>query len=744
MYCPESARGRQFGHNERVKQVLSIQVEVVPQGTMPAAPTRTQASLHRGDIQGLRAVLMAQVLLYHAWQIGSPIGVDAFIMVSAYLMTSSFLRRTEAGRMPFFVERWGNTFKRLLPPLVLVVLATLSASLVILPAARWREITIQSFASITYWENWRLAAVSADYYADDHALSSPLQHLWSMSMQGQVFLLWPVIMTICVLLARKVKARPRALVAAAFGLLAVASLTWLVFLSPDDASVYFDTRSRIWEFALGSMIAALEPWLKVRRGFARWLVPIAFAVLMVYCLVPIGTYPGPMAAVPMLSVSAILLFSPTVPSDVVGRVLSWELLVSLGDISYAVYLVHWPIFVLYLAQSGGVQLGVVDGLALIAVSVALGWALTKGVDDPLRKMRWANRSTWNKYKMVLIWLAVGLIPVGAVYQWITSKTATLERQDEVILEPTGDGAGEASGDAIDMTVPLSGPGSNAHPGARVLLGDAESDFAGIPPIPDSLVATEQPQYSGECPAEAATILGEDNARFCSTYGDLASASKKAVVAGSSHAQQLLLWQILPLLDSQDGAAVSMLRGGCPWTMPGNFDEACSNQNQAVLDYVDLYHPDYAFLVVTLSTAASAEETLVPGVVELVEELTSRGITVFGISDSIRADQNLFECSDSRPDDGPIGGCLLPEDENFSDDFSLEGLPEIDGYHHIDMRDAYCVNGVCPTIIGNMNVYFDSNHVTTAYSRSVAPFFSQRVLDAILGNETQGEPSEPAD
>lgn len=170
----------------------------------------------RSDIQGLRALLMGQVLAFHAWSIGSPIGVDSFIMISAFLMTSSFIRRTEAGHMPFFVERWGHTFKRLLPPLVIVVLATLVASLLLLPGERWRETTIQSFASITYWENWRLVEVAADYYANDHALSSPLQHLWSMSMQGQIFLLWPLLMTLCALVAKRLKVSMRASVAVAF------------------------------------------------------------------------------------------------------------------------------------------------------------------------------------------------------------------------------------------------------------------------------------------------------------------------------------------------------------------------------------------------------------------------------------------------------------------------------------------------------------------------------------------------
>ncbi len=704
-------------------------ITAVPKvGNFDPQPRTVSKSARRSDIQGLRAILMAQVLLYHAWRIGSPIGVDSFIMVSAYLMTSSFLRRTEAGKMPFFVERWGNTFKRLLPPLVVVVLTTLGASLLILPADRWREITIQSFASVTYWENWRLAAVSADYYADDHALSSPLQHLWSMSMQGQIFLLWPLLMTICVVLARKLKTSPRGLVVAAFGILAALSLLWLIFFSPDNASIYFDTRSRIWEFALGSMIAALSPWLRLPRHLTRALVLVAFTVLVVYCLVSIGTYPGPMAAVPMLAVSTILLFNPAAPNDAVGRTLSWRPLVALGDISYAVYLVHWPIFVLYLAYAEKAQLGIRSGLFLIAVSILLGWLLTMLVDDPLRKLPWSYRSVGNKYKMIVIWLAIGLIPVFGVYQWIDIKTSEFRMDVEVVTGP--DLETPQGNESLTDQIPVAGPGSDRHPGARVLLGGAKSNFKGIEPIPDALVASDMSQYSGECPPNATRILGEDNARFCSIYGDPSTADKKVLIAGNSHAQQLLMWQVPPFVEAQHGAAVAMLRGGCAWTMPGYFDDACSDQNQAILDYVDVYQPDYAFMVVSFSHPGSPEETLVTGVAELIEELTSRGITVIGVSDTLRATEDLFECSDERPDDAPFGGCLLAEDENFSNESDVAQLFDIDGFHYIDMRDAYCVDGVCPTIIGNIIVYFDSNHVTTAYSRSVAPFFSQRVLDAI--------------
>lgn len=645
-------------------------------------------------------------------------------------MTSAFLRRVELGWMPSVVERWGNTFKRLLPPLVLTVLVTLGASLAILPPLRWKEITVQSLASLTYWQNWRLAAVSADYFADDHALASPLQHLWSMSMQGQIFVLWPFIMALCVVAARKLRVAPRLAVAGAFGVIAAASLVWLLFFSPDDGSVYFDTRARVWEFALGSLVATLTPWITLPKRAVKAIIPLAFGILVIYCLVSIGTYPGPMAAVPIICVSVLLLWPEPPRSGLVGSTLAARPLVLLGDCSYAVYLVHWPIFVLYLAVVDRPQLNALEGLVLIAVSIALGWAITKLLEDPLRKLRWSNRSTSNKYWMILISLAVGLAPVTAVNIWINERAVREDRAVDLVytsqdLEQLHDGR-------INSVIPGSGPGSADHPGARALLGDVVPDFAGIDPIPDATVASKMPHYEGACPGQLRRLLTEKGANLCSTLGDWENAETRVFVAGSSHTQQLLTWQLPPLIESQGWAVLSSLYPGCPWTEPGEYSDECSDHNAKILEYVESNPPDYAFLVVTQTVADKPHEFLIPGVVDLVEELLAKGITVFGVSDNPRSGENLFECSDERPVDELYGGCFLEEEELFSPASKnlLAPLLELEGFHFIDMRDAYCVDGVCPTIIGNMMVYFDSNHITTAYARSVAPFFSQRVLDEL--------------
>lgn len=675
----------------------------IPAGSPGPTPL---PSRKRADIQGLRAICMVQVLLFHAWHVGSPIGVDAFIMISAFLMTSSFVRRSEAGSMPHFLERWANTFKRLLPPLVLVVLATVGASLAILPQNRWPELLTQAFASLTYWQNWRLVQVATDYYADDHGLASPLQHLWSMSMQGQVFLLWPLIMTVCVLLARATGQRIRTVTFGAFALLSVASLAWLLTAAPTDGSVYFDTRARIWEFAFGSALAVAAPRLRTTRALGRLLAGLGLIVLVVYSLVSIGTYPGPMAVVPMLAVSMVLLFPTGEERMGVGSLLALGPLVWLGGISYSVYLVHWPIFVLYLNLVGRSALGIIEGLLLILVSVFVAWLVTRFVDDPVRNWSWANRTAGRKALVAGLCLVAGLTPL-AVTQMIVVQ------------------ARRAS------MVPESGAGSAEFPGARALLDGAPTGFT-ADPIPGPLnLDAEWATFPERCLGDSVGSFDADELEeACSLSGNAPDATARVLIGGDSHTEQTILPQVEPLIQDQGWVAEAFLKGACSWGMPEAYEGECRERNEKLLAYADEVKPDYAFLIVTAAAADSPGETLRPGVEELIRHLTARGTTVVGVRDNLRSEHNLYECSSERDPDEPFGGCLLNRAIYFDDVNPAQSLTDIEGFHLIDMMDAYCTYTVCPTIIGNIHVYLDANHLTQMYSTSVAPFFSQRVRDEL--------------
>ena len=669
---------------------------------------------------------MVQVLLFHAWTVGSPIGVDAFILISAYLMTSSFVRRSESGRMPFFVERWANTFKRLIPPLAVVVAVTLGAGLWVLPRTRWHELVTQAFASMTYWENVRLAEVAADYFADDHALASPFQHLWSMSMQGQMFILWPLVMTAAVLVARKFDVSIRKTVFIAFGAIAAASLIWLLFQGGNDGSIYFDTRARIWEFAFGSAIAAAAPWLRLPDRLAGWAAALGLGIILLFSLVSIGSYPGPMAFFPMAATSAVLLYTPAAAAEPVRSFLSLPPLVGLGNISYAVYLVHWPIFVLFLAANHLDQLTVLQGTLLITVSVLVAWVLTHFVDDPLREWTWANSTTWHKISVAGISLALGLLPVAFAHAIVRdAQRQELQALERGVEEPQPPQVGL---EAKPHPIPAFGPGSDSHPGARALLEGGTFNFVDDP-IPGPLTEFGWATWGGQCSEWVRDNIPREKNSFCTAFEPEGIVSdKRVLVVGNSHAQQLILPAVETLMEQNGWSGEAILKGACSFGSPEAFEGDCVSHNQTILDCTEQDQPDYVFLMVTRTTADSPDEYLVPGVVELVEELTAKGIEVIGVTDNPRSEQDLYECSSERDPTELYGGCLLEEVNYLGSRDLTKPLENTEGFHLTDLHDAFCTDGLCPTIIGNVFVYMDPNHVSLAYSQTLVPYFVERFTE----------------
>ena len=673
----------------------------------PAKPGR------RLDIQGLRAVCMIQVLGFHAWRIGSPIGVDAFIMISAYLMTGAFVRRAEAGRTPWVVERWLHTFKRLMPPLVVTVLITVAASLLILPRNRWIEVLVQGAASVTYWQNWRLAAVSADYFADNHAVSSPLQHLWSMSMQGQVFLLWPVLMAVCAGFASFMRLSVRRVVAVAFAALAAVSLTWLITAAPADGSVYFDTRARIWEFALGSAIAAAAPRLRPRRARARWLASwLGLGALVLFCLVSIGTYPGPMAAVPMTAVAAILLCDTGPRGGTVSHLLSWRPLVALGDCSYAVYLVHWPLFVLYLTATDQETFDLRTGATLIALVLVAATIMTWGVDRPAQTFPRSGRRLGIQAAMVVTSLVVGGIPLG-----VAGGAIAYQREQEIAQQ-------------IEVGVDPD------HPGA-LALGKGQASEWTKPPVPGPLAVTaEWVSLSGtECDEDVTERVDSENSS-CRRLPSSSDEAVRAVVVGDSHAAQNIVPTLRLLHDTEDWDITAYLKGACSFGLPEYYKGSCRDRNSVALEQIEADPPDVVVLQTTETAKDSSSEVLRPGIKRLVEQLTGEGIAVIGFRDNPRSDKSLYECASTVGPETMVGGCVFPKEDVMAAEDPAKLLEEMPLFHQIDAGDMLCPGDVCGTIIGDVFVYMDDNHVSATYSRTMAPELASRIKQA-MGIEQPG-------
>ena len=176
---------------------------------------------------------------------------------------------------------------------------------------------------------------------------------------------------------------------------------------------------------------------------------------------------------------------------------------------------------------------------------------------------------------------------------------------------------------------------------------------------------------------------------------------------------------------------AVLKTGCPWSMPNPAEsDSCGAHNLNVLAYAKEQPFDYVFLIVTATTADGPAENLGYDVQTLIRELADTGATVIGIRDNLRSRTDLFECAASQDPAAAFGGCLLSRADFFAPDSLLEPLLEMDRFHYVEVMDLLCTESVCPTIIGNIQVYLDTNHLTQSYANTMAPIIVSRVQQSL--------------
>jgi len=504
-------------------------------------------------------------------------------------------------------------------------------------------------------------------------------------------------------------------VAVAFTALAAVSLAWLMTSAPADGSVYFDTRARIWEFALGSAIAAAAPALRPRSAWIRWLVSwLGLGTLLLFCLVSIGTYPGPMAAVPMSAVAAILLCGTEPKLGTVSRLLSWRPLVALGDRSYAVYLLHWPLFVLYLTATQQQTFDLQTGAVLILASLVAAAAMTRCVDRPAQVFPRSGRRLGVQAAMVTVSLVAGGIPLGVAGGAIAyQRHMEISQQVQAGIDPD-------------------------HPGALAVLNGQASDWT-KPPVPGPLsVTTEWATLAGvKCADDLAARIDSENSS-CRRLPAVSDTALKAVVVGDSHAAQNIIPTVRLLHETDDWDITAYLKGGCAFGLPEYYKDSCRERNDVVLEQLERNPPDVVVLQTTETSKDSSIELLRPGIKKLVEQLTEEGITVIGFRDNPRSEKSLYECANAVGPQTLVGGCVFPKENAMAAEDPAKFLEENPLFHQIDASDMLCPDGVCGTIIGDVFVYMDDNHISSTYSRTMAPELAARIEGAMDLADGSGE------
>ncbi|WP_378148167.1 acyltransferase family protein [Cnuibacter sp. UC19_7] len=370
------------------------------------APTSSTARALRPDIQGLRALAVVAVILDHAigWPLGGFVGVDVFFVISGFLITGLLLRDLERTGRVSFRDFYAKRMRRILPAALVVLAVTAGVGFVVFNVTRAWQTVWDAVYSLVFVANWRFAAQGTDYFHASDAVS-PLQHFWSLSVEEQFYLVWPGLVMLLLLLlpaalrrgapasasasgAGSASARAsvsasrmravRIVVGVAAAIVVAASFGWAVVQTGSDPTVaYFSTLTRAWELALGAVLAAALPLLlrlpSVLRAVLGW-VGLAGIVASFFVIDGGSTpFPGPGAALPVVATAVLIaggvgggrqrhLFPLTNPVSVF-----------VGDMSYSLYLWHFPVIVFFAVllptpgpTTTGIVLATIGALALVS------------------------------------------------------------------------------------------------------------------------------------------------------------------------------------------------------------------------------------------------------------------------------------------------------------------------------------------------------------------------------------------
>jgi len=346
----------------------------------------------RGDIEGLRAVAVLLVVAYHAGVTeiaGGFVGVDVFFVISGFLITSLMLREVETTDSVSLSHFWARRIRRIVPMSVLVVASTVIASIFMLEEQRMENLAAVALGALAFCANFVLYFTTGEYLSDV-TLPSPLQHYWSLAVEEQFYIVWPLVVYAIARYAREMFRNVLlTVIVLGGGFSLVASIT----ITPDNPGAgYYLPHTRAWELLVGAGLAVVVTQVHLIprhiRGLGGWIGILAI-VWSAFQFDSNTQFPGYAALLPVLGTAAVLMSNGSQYGP--ERMLSLAPLQYIGARSYSLYLWHWPVLVLFEAQFGllsGVEIAI-----LMAMSFALSMVTYDLVEQPIRKSAFLSHTS---------------------------------------------------------------------------------------------------------------------------------------------------------------------------------------------------------------------------------------------------------------------------------------------------------------------------------------------------------------
>ena len=693
------------------------------------------SGFYRHDLDGLRGVAIALVAVFHVWFGRVSGGVDVFLVLSGFFFGGSLLRtalRPESSLSPW--PEIIRLVRRLLPALVVVLAAAALLTILVQPETRWETFADQSLASLGYYQNWELAETASNYLRASEAVS-PLQHIWSMSVQGQFYISFlALIFVFAQLLRRRLGQHLRLTFVVLLTVLTLASFSFAVVAhQADQTTAYYNSFARAWELLLGALVGALVPFIRWPMWLRTTLASLGLAAI-VSCgalIDGVKQFPGPWALVPVGAAVLMILAAANRQADpatrdrlpLPNRLLAAGPLVALGAMAYSLYLWHWPLLIFWLAYTGDAHAGFVDGAVVLLISGVLAYLTIRYIENPLRHRR--SAAAPSPQAISLPWrtrLRRPTIALGTTIALLgVALTATsFTWREHVSVQ-------RASGKE------LAGLSITDYPGARALLSHAR--FPSLPMRPTVLEARDDvPESTND-----GCISDFDNTGVINcTYGD-PSATRTIALAGGSHAEHwITALDILGKL--HHFKVVTYLKMGCPLTteqvplvMGDNRPyPKCHEWNQRVMAKLIADHPDYVFTTSTRPWNIKPGDVMPSTYIGIWQTLSDNKIPILAMRDTpwlVRNGQP-FQPADCLAKGGDAVSCGITRSDVLSDrNQTLDFVAQFPLLKPLDMSDAVCRADICRAVEGNVLIYHDAHHVSATYMRTMTPELGRQIAAA---------------
>lgn len=633
----------------------------------------------RPEIEGLRFIAALLVAIYHIWLGRVSGGVDVFFIVSGYLITASVISKINKDGYLSLKKYFGGLLKRLLPNVLVVLIVVGVATFFIVPGSIYSKTIKELIASLFYYQNLQLAFSNTDYLNSEQA-KTPLEHFWAMSIQGQFYIVWFLLFTMIVLIWKKFqKIHIKSVINILLILIFVSSFIFSIIQTHDNQPfAYFNPLARVWQFALGGLVYLNLFRLKLPSMISNVLGWLGLmGLIMTGIIFDVSTmFPGYIALWPMTCAIFILLSGNHPSSWGVERLLSLPILMKLGGISFGIYLWHWVLLSFY-KYTIDQHVSFIMGCLIIFISIVLSMLSTSFIEKPLRQ-------TKGKISFIrvgtLFAIAFCLISFSVVnYKWMGNASVN------------------------------NPPPNREFPGAT-----ADAHYKNKKHIlPDIRRVTED---KSEAYKDGGMIYKGAEVKPL-TYGQKSNYKYHILLVGGSHSSHWL-GALQQIAEKEKIKITHLGKANARFTL-GKQDALSEAWVKNANQFIEKNKEEFD-LVFTTADVGNANEPEVPqGFIDEFKYLNQLNLPIFAVRDTPRLQQNAIETYEQNKNFSVDVSAQLPE-KNFDE-------MEATGAKIYDYNNYITPNKTFRPIRGNVIVYFDSNHMTNAFSHTLGPVIKDDLL-----------------